>query len=57
MLRVEKGTVVRVVYYAEDSYVTRSGMVSDIDFTLRTLRIVKTLIPFDDVIDVEVESD
>ena len=55
MSRVEKGCVVRVVYYAEDSYVTQVGMVSDIDFVFRTLRVIKTVIPFDDVIDIEVE--
>ena len=51
--RIEKGNVVRVVYYAEDGYMTLDGMVSEIDLTLRFLRIVKQRIDLDDILDVK----
>ena len=56
MRRVEKGLLVRVTYYKTDSYVTLDGMVSEIDFTMRHFRVIKTVIPFDDVLDIEITS-
>ena len=52
LARLEKGSVVRVTYYAEDSYVTLEGMVSELDLTLRFIRIVKKRIELDDIFDV-----
>ena len=52
LTQVEKGKVVRVTYYAEDSYLTVEGMVSELDLTLRFIRIVKQRIELDDVFDV-----
>ena len=54
MARVEKGSMVRVTYYDRDAYVTLEGIVADLDITMRTLRVVKTMIPLDDIWDVEV---
>ena len=56
MTRVEKGSMIRVTYYETDAYVTLEGMVSEIDFTLRFLRVVKTRINFDDVWDIQAEE-
>ena len=52
MLAVERGDMVCVTYYDRDAYVKLEGMVSDIDFCLRTLRVIKTVISFDDIWDV-----
>ena len=52
LLRVKKGMVIKAVYYQGDGYVKTEGMVSNIDFTMRVLTIVKTKIPFDDIYDV-----
>ena len=54
MSRVEKGCMVRVTYYDRDAYVTTEGIVSDVDITLRTMRVVKTVISLDDIWDVSV---
>ena len=55
MAMVEKGDLVRVTDYDPDAYVTLDGIVSDLDVPMRRLRVIKTVIPFDDVIDIEVE--
>ena len=56
LLRVKKGMVVRAVYYHIDGYVKAEGMVSNIDFDFRTITIIKTKIPFDDIYDISVEN-
>ena len=50
--RIEKGSMIRVTYYAEDSYLTLEGMVSEIDLTLRFLRVVKQRIELYDILSV-----
>ena len=52
--RLEKGSVVRVTYYEEDSYLTLDGMISELDLTLRFLRIVKKRIELDDIFDISI---
>lgn len=56
LLQVRKGAVIKAVYYRGDGYVKTEGMVSQIDFTMRTLTIIKTKIPFDDLYDVSVNG-
>lgn len=56
LLRVQRGDVVRVTYYCVDSYVRMTGMVSQIDLPMRTLRVIKTNISFDDILDIENEG-
>lgn len=46
---LEKGQVVRVVHYEDGAYVTTQGALAGIDEALRTLRIVKRAIPFDEI--------
>ena len=50
---IEKGQILKVIYYHDGAYVKQCGMVSMVDFTFRKLKIVKTEIDFDDVYDVE----
>ena len=54
MSKVEKGCMVRVTYYDKDAYVTLEGIISDVDIPMRKLRVVKTVIPLDDIWDVTV---
>lgn len=49
LLHTECGSMVRVTHYDGSAYKTTVGMVSDIDLATRTLRIVKTVIRFDDI--------
>lgn len=53
LARIEKGDLVRVRYYQTERYVTLEGMVSDIDFAARHLRVIKTNVPFDDLLQIE----
>ena len=54
---LRRGDMVRVVYYKEDSYVSTEGIVSEVDFIERKLRVVKTYIPFDDVWEIRPHND
>ena len=56
LTRIEKGSMVRITYYAEDAYTTLEGMVSEIDFTLRFLRVIKTRIDFENVLNIHMEE-
>ena len=47
--QIEKNMMIKVTYYAIDSYKTIEGIVSKIDFSNNTLMIVKTLISFNDI--------
>lgn len=57
MARVERGTMLKVTHYVNGAYVTLEGMVSDIDFAMRLVRVVKTEISFDDIRDIEIVSE
>jgi len=50
---IEKGQVLKVIYYHDGEYVKQCGCVSKVDFTFRKLTLVKTEIDFDDVYDVD----
>ncbi len=52
MRAVQKGDMVCVTYYDRDAYVKLEGIVSDLDISLRQLRVIKTVIPFDDIWDI-----
>ena len=54
MQGVENGMLVRVTYYDGDAYVTTEGMVSEVDLSLRFLRVIKRQIKLDDITDIEV---
>ena len=53
LARVQRGTMVRIVYYDRDAYVTLRGAVSEIVPALRWLSVVKTRIAFEDIEDIE----
>ena len=45
-----------MVYHDGEGYVTLHGMVTDIDEAGRTLTVVRTRIPFDDILEVQAEG-
>ena len=51
---VEKGKMVKVIYYSDGEYVSAEGIVTKIDLELRKLTIVKTEIDLDDIWDIVV---
>ena len=50
--QLKKGMIVRVRFYRVDAYETVEGIVTRVDPEYRYLTIVKTKIPFDDIVDV-----
>lgn len=49
---VEKGKMVKVIYYSDGEYVSAEGIVTKIDFVFRKLTVVKTEIDLDDIWDI-----
>lgn len=50
---LRKGDVVKILHYEKGAYRTLVGAVSDIDEAHRVLRVVKRIIDFDDIADIE----
>ena len=50
---IEKGKMIKVVYYSDGEYVSAMGIVTKIDVVFRKLTVVKTKIDFDDIWDIE----
>lgn len=57
MHQLKKGKIATVVYFSRGEYLKKTGVVARVEQTARYLQIVDTKIPFDDVLDVEVESE
>ena len=53
---IKKGDIVKVTYYKLDAYYTLIGAVTAIDLTLKYIAIIKTVIPFDDILNIEFEE-
>ena len=51
--QIKKGMIVNVTYYNADAYEKITGIVSNIDETYQTLTIIKTKIPFDDILNID----
>ncbi|MBQ8568746.1 MAG: YolD-like family protein [Oscillospiraceae bacterium] len=51
---IKKGTMVRVTFYNKDHYEICEGMTAQCDTVFRRLVIVKRVIPFDDIWDIEI---
>ena len=52
--RLERGSLVRVTYHDGKRYVTSEGIVTGVDTARREIRVVKTVIPLDDISGLEV---
>lgn len=57
MQQLEKGEIISVVYYAEDNYLKKTGIVARIDRNSKVLQIVDTKIAFEDILNVEIRPD
>lgn len=53
---IKKNMMLKVTYYTGDSYDTIEGMVAKYDDVYRTVSIVKKVISFDDIYDIEGEG-
>lgn len=54
ILSLEKGMMVKVIYFEQDEYLKLEGIVSKIDITNRFIMIVKKRISLDDILEIEV---
>ena len=54
---LQRHDLVSVTYYDKDAYITKTGLITDIDLTFQTLTVVKTKIAFQDIFDVETRKD
>ena len=54
ILSLEKGMMVRVIYFEQDEYLKLEGIVSKIDIANRFIVIVKKRISLDDIFEIEV---
>lgn len=54
LARLERRRMAKVVYHDGEAYVTAHGLVTDIDEAGRTLTVVRTRIPFDAIIELDV---
>lgn len=57
LARLERRRMARAVYHDGEAYVTVRGLVTDIEEAARVLTVVRTRIPFDDILELEGESD
>lgn len=55
MHKLSKGKIATVVYFNKEEYLKTTGMVARIDETSRLLQIVNTKIPFDDILEINIE--
>ena len=53
LAQLRKGTVVKVRHYEDGAYVTTTGAVTEIVPEYQTLRIIKQVISFEDIYDIE----
>lgn len=56
LAQVARGMLVAVRFYDRIGYVTMHGMISEVDFSVRTLTVIKRKIRFADIIDISGES-
>ena len=54
---LKKGSIVRVIYYQTDGYASLEGVLSRIDLTMKHLTVIKTDIPFSDILDLQIVGD
>lgn len=51
--QVKKGMIIKVIHYDNEEYIETFGMVSEFDETFNYLKIVKTKILFENILDIQ----
>lgn len=54
LLKIKKGDMCKIDYYAERGYKTITGLVSLIDIINKKITIIKTPIPFEEIKEIEI---
>lgn len=55
--KIKKGDFAKVRFYAVDRYRTAEGRVTEIDKTMKFIKIIKTRIPFEDIAEIEITEE
>ena len=55
MRGIQRGSIVTIVYYSDNNYIKKTGMVAKSDATSRFIQIINTKINFDDIYDIILE--
>lgn len=50
--QIQKGMVIKVIYFEKNEYIELEGMVSNIDYVYQKIKIVKKDISFNDILDI-----
>ena len=53
---VKKRDFVKVTYFCNDEYLALEGMVSLIDYTYKSIKIIKTTIMFEDILSISIDK-
>jgi len=53
LLQIKKGMIIKIVYFDNHEYIELEGMVSKIDLTYQTLKIVTKEINFNDILNIK----
>ena len=53
---LKEGMMVTITYYETDGYIKRQGIITFIDYVMKTIKIIDTVIPIKDIIDVKIDS-
>ena len=56
ILKINNSDMVKLIYYDTDHYLEIEGIVTKIDFTFRTITVVKQTIPFSDIIEIKISE-
>lgn len=54
--QIKKNDIITVVYFYKDEYIKLEGMVSRLDTDARSLKVVNTKIPFEDIYELSGEA-
>ena len=53
LAQLKKGMMIKIKHYSNEEYIETLGLVSEFNETFRYLKIVKTKIMFDDILDIQ----
>lgn len=53
LTQIKKGMMIKIKHYLDEEYIETIGLVSEFNETFRYLKIVKTKIMFDDILDIQ----
>ncbi|MCI5938496.1 MAG: YolD-like family protein [Bacilli bacterium] len=56
LLQINKGNIIKIIYYEDGEYLEIEGMVSSIDYVFKTITIVYKKIDFNNILEIKGEN-